>query len=277
MISQPSNQLGARRQYGRRLAGGCSLPLGECSSSISKHDFQGRVWCLASGGAEGGGGVSGGREQGSPEQPVSLLWQVIKFEMPTQCTPGAGVEEMSRNSQTLCSQVSWHPGEKYWPHCKTTGLETMIRVTLGACLLCVFCVAVSGSVFPSGQHWFVHPSFQQEREFCSLGSHCSIPKRTGAHPCSYLCCRRSVPNSIRWDGSAWLYTGFLHGQNVAKDVHFWKARTGLTLKPNPWWAGQKKKMLKLVEITKKLYQREEWLVRKGHCEADTYLLQMLSS
>lgn len=148
MISQPSNQLGARRQYGRRLASGCSLPLGKSSFSLSKHDFQGRVWCLASGGV--GGGL-GGREQCSPEQPVSLLWQVIKFEMPTQCTPGAGVEKMSRNSQTLCSQVSWHRCDKYRPRQTTAGLETMIRVTLGLCLFCVLPAALFVWMFASGQ------------------------------------------------------------------------------------------------------------------------------
>lgn len=94
------------------LAGrGCSLPLGKSLSSFSKHDFQGRVWCLASGWGEWGGG----REQCSPEQPVSLLWQVIKFEMPTHCTLGTGVEKKSRNSQTLFLQVSWHHGDKYRP------------------------------------------------------------------------------------------------------------------------------------------------------------------
>lgn len=156
MISQPSNQLRARRQYGRRLASGCSLPLGKSLSSLSKHDFQGRVWCLASGGVEGGGGRGwgggGGREQCSPEQPVSLLWQVIKFEMPTQCTPGAGVEKMSRNSQTLCSQVSWHCCDKYRPCWTLAGPETMIRVTLGLRLfLCVLPVAVFVWMFVSGQ------------------------------------------------------------------------------------------------------------------------------
>ncbi len=64
----------------------------------------------------GGTGDGGSREQCSLEQPVSLLWQVIKFEMPTLCTPGTGVEKMSRNSQTLYSQVSWHRSDKYRPH-----------------------------------------------------------------------------------------------------------------------------------------------------------------
>lgn len=162
MILQSSNQLEARRQYGCLLASGCSLPLGKSSSSLSKHEFQGRVWCLASGRAEGVGlRGGGGREQRSPEQPVSLLWQVIKFEMPTQCTPGTGVEKMSRNSQTLCSQVSWHCCDKYRPRRTTTGLETMIRVTLGSCLFCVLPNAVFVWMFESGHEWFVHLSFSQ--------------------------------------------------------------------------------------------------------------------
>lgn len=73
----------------------------------------------------------GGREQCSPEHSVSLLWQVIKFEMPAKSALGTGVEKMSRNSQTLCSQVQWHHGNKYRPHWTATPPETVICVTLG--------------------------------------------------------------------------------------------------------------------------------------------------
>lgn len=97
-----------------------------------------REWRVGGWKGGGGWGGGGGREQCSPEQPVSLLWQVIKFEMPTQCTPGAGVEKMSRNSQTLCSQVSWHRCDKYRPRWTLAGPETMIRVTLGLRLIFVY-------------------------------------------------------------------------------------------------------------------------------------------
>lgn len=65
MIPQPSNQLGAGRQYGGRLAGGCSLPLGPALRFDSQSRLARRLprrWK----------GVGGGREQGAPEQPVSL-------------------------------------------------------------------------------------------------------------------------------------------------------------------------------------------------------------
>lgn len=146
MISQPSNQLGAGRQYGRRLASGCCLPLGKSSSSLSKHNFQGRVWCLASGGVVGREGRGGdGREQCSPEQPVSLLWQVIKFEMPTQCTLGTGVVKMSRNSQTLCSSLMT-PLQQISPplNNRWTGGNDMCH--LGFCLMAVFLWASCSSI-----------------------------------------------------------------------------------------------------------------------------------
>lgn len=61
--------------------------------------------CVVTGTKGCWGVVLVGGVQRSPDPTLSPLWQAIKFEMPTRCTPGTGVENMSRNSRTLCSQV----------------------------------------------------------------------------------------------------------------------------------------------------------------------------
>lgn len=139
-------------------------PTGKSSSFISKHDFQGRVWCLASGWVGGVRGGGGGREQ-------RLLWQVIKFEMPTQCSPGTGVENMSRNSQTLCSQVSWHRRDKYHPR-STTANDTC---HLG-CFYCAshcsisldVCIRPEGMYSPFQKHFEAQKALIREKKDSGL-------------------------------------------------------------------------------------------------------------